>query len=142
MAFIADFSKCSLGDPPSFDAKACFAAYGGLPIYTGLPPTNCGNGKCEEGESNCPLDCKGSGAGCGDLKCGPGENWGNCTSDCFPPLTAVDLCLMANCKQAFNTCMTAPFPPGFSMNMANKESRSPAREPASLVRFERLAESR
>jgi hypothetical protein len=52
------------------------------------PNPECGNGKCEQGETgmNCPEDCKPPGEPeCGNGKCEPGENGFNCSEDCKPP---------------------------------------------------------
>jgi len=49
------------------------------------PPTVCGNGICEVGETqyNCPADCKGP--VCGNRVCEPGETPDNCPIDCKTP---------------------------------------------------------
>lgn len=67
--------------------------------------SNCGNGKCEAGETaaSCKADCSGA-ASCGNGTCDPGETNANCSKDCTaaakcgdgvcqPPETA------ANCQQ-------------------------------------------
>ena len=49
------------------------------------PPTVCGNGICEVGETvdNCPIDCRGP--VCGNRVCEIGETPDNCPIDCKPP---------------------------------------------------------
>ncbi len=44
----------------------------------------CGNGQCEEGESNasCPADCKATGPKCGNGQCEEGESTATCPADC------------------------------------------------------------
>jgi len=57
--------------------------------FGGGQPAKCGNGKCEPGENpgNCSEDCDGPPppANCGDGDCNQGETPVNCYEDCAPP---------------------------------------------------------
>jgi hypothetical protein len=70
----------------------------------------CGNGKCEQGETgfDCPEDCKPPDEPkCGDGECGPAENAENCPKDCSdapPPGDPVE-CLEQECTGSFYGCL-------------------------------------
>jgi len=53
-----------------------------LEISAGPLPVECGDGRCDDGETphGCPSDCLGA---CGDGLCGPGEDPDGCPEDCL-----------------------------------------------------------
>ena len=57
------------------------------PAFAAKPPAECGDGKCNRGEtqSSCPLDCGGAVDVCGDLVCGASETNESCPDDCAAP---------------------------------------------------------
>lgn len=79
----ACFEKCAtLGQGPALQQFGMCAVQAGC-IGGGPPPTVCGNGKCEPGESpqTCPKDCGGGNPGSCKDKCGKYDDGGNCQCD-------------------------------------------------------------
>jgi len=95
----------------SFDTQNPFRQEDGLiPETDGLvPPPGCGDGKCGSGENcaTCPADCNACPSGsavCGDGTCGSGETCVSCAADCgeCPPQCGDGTC------NGSETCSTCP----------------------------------
>jgi V8-like Glu-specific endopeptidase len=70
------------GDPSGQFPKSCGGSTG----------PECGDGKCESGETsqNCPMDCGSAGPVCGDGTCESGETSQSCPADCQAPAVCGD----------------------------------------------------
>jgi hypothetical protein len=111
------------GDPYPLPAPVCGDGLcagpevGSCVADCGMPSTGprCGNGKCENGESNasCAADCPAQ-SQCGNGTCDAGETTGNCAGDCpaqgncptnpFACATCASLGILCPAGHNRNTC--------------------------------------